>query len=983
MAYDLDALRRDNPVSAVVGRYVKLSKKGKEFEGLCHFHVERSPSFTVSDAKGFYHCFGCGAHGDVFDFIMRAENVEFPVACERLGAEPTKRATPAQAAPAEPEQTLEPVEATDDDLPVIGEAIKVWNPKRQTWPTFTPAAVFPYRTDMGAVIGAVIRVDTAPGHKITPQIRLARLEDGTIAWALWSFERPRPLYGLEMLDADGEVWVVEGEKKADFARALGYQAVAWPGGSNGHTHVDWTPLKGRELLLWCDNDEPGVKCMLGWTDEHQRFRPGVAQLAQAKRLRVIGLNPERPKGFDVCDLPADEVDGYVERYVRDLSLSHETSPHATSPQADLSGAPGSAPSTPSPDRVPSTGVNPPADTALPGNQDDGPTSTDQRPEPPHEDRDDGQSHENSHAEAQGQDIDDGVPEDHQADRAPYSNGHADGPIGHPARNGIAPKINGRRHELDDAPFRILGHNRGIYYYLPNGTQQVIEITAAQHTQAQMVSMADLQYWERMYEGKNSRSKFDVAAAENAMVRSAENAGIFVPDRLRGRGAWIDDGRPVIHLGPEVFLDDVGYKPSRVPSDYIYEAAAPLHVDRKDPASTEEAHHLVNICSALSWENPLSAQLLAGFCVIAPVCGALDYRPHIWVTGPSTAGKTTVIKVILERVIGPFAVRRDGTTTEAHLRQTLFHDARPVILDEAESDDKVAAMRMRALLELSRISSDGGTIGKGGKDGQAIEYTVRACFCYSSINVAIANYADDSRISRLVLKRRDDEGAEAHFKKLSDDIGRHLGPDYAAKMFARSVANLPTLLHNVRVFTDACATVLGSRRAANQIGTLLAGLYLCHSVGKIGYEAAIKWVKEKKWGDHTALDAMKDEERLLAFIITNRRKLTTHKGVRELTIGELIEIGVSTGTIDDVDAASANRELGRIGIKIDCRPGKEAMFVIANRSPELSRMLDGKPWANDWKRSLRSLGGVATGTPLYFTHGLTQHGTVLPVEMIRG
>lgn len=981
MAYDLDALRRDNPVSSVVGRYVKLRKNGPEFDGLCPFHNEKSPSFTVNDAKGFAHCFGCGYHGDQFDFIMRIESLEFPQACERLGATPSG-ARPVQSPKSEqdPEPALEPVEATDDDLPRIGEAIKVWNPKRQSWPSFIPAGVYVYRNDIGGIIGAVIRVDTSPGHKITPQIRLVSLADGTITWALHPFDRPRPLYGLETLDAFGEVWVLEGEKKADRARDLGYQAIAWPGGSNGHTHVDWTPLKGRDLLLWPDNDEPGWHCMTGRRDDHDRWHPGIAELAQAARLRIIPLDPDKPKGWDICD--CDDPAAYVERHVRDFETPQPQeiprsgeAANLPTPRQPTQGSTGPGPSKPSP-----ADGNAGADEHPKPKRDDGPTISGD---------DDGPRHADEDAQAQGQEADERMPDGDPSDRAHEHDDSADTrPRGNETRNGHAVKINGFSHPSDqrrpdgDAPFRTLGHERGIYYYLPNGTQQVVAITAPQHTQAQMVSMAPLEYWERAYEGKNSRAKFDVAAAENAMVRHAEGIGIFTPDKLRGRGAWIDAGRPVMHLGPEVFIDDVGYKPSRAPSSYIYEAAAPLHLKKMAPATTEEAHHLVNICNALSWENPLSAQILAGWCVIAPICGALEYRPHIWVTGPSTAGKTTVIKAIVGRVVGPFAVRRDGTTTEAHLRQTLFHDARPVILDEAESNDKIAAMRMRALLELSRISSDGGTIGKGGKDGQAVEYTVRACFCYSSINVAIAEYADDSRISRLVLKRRDDQEAGAHFKALSADIAKYLTEDYAAKMFARSVANLPTLLKNVRVFSDACAGVLGSRRAADQIGTLLAGLYLCHSTKEIGYEAAVKWVKEKKWGDHTALDAMKDEERLLAFIMTHRRKLTTGKGIRELTIGELIEIGVSGAKQDDVDSADANRELGRIGIKIDCRPNKAPMFIIANRSPELARILDGKPWANDWKRALRSLGGEAVDTT-YFTYGLSQRGMILPVEMIRG
>ena len=54
----------------VVSRYVRLKKGGANFQGLCPFHNEKSPSFTVSPAKQFYHCFGCGAHGNAIGFLM-------------------------------------------------------------------------------------------------------------------------------------------------------------------------------------------------------------------------------------------------------------------------------------------------------------------------------------------------------------------------------------------------------------------------------------------------------------------------------------------------------------------------------------------------------------------------------------------------------------------------------------------------------------------------------------------------------------------------------------------------------------------------------------------------------------------------------------------------------------------------------------------------------------------------------------------------
>src|SRR5689334_17104308 len=83
----LDDLRARVSVVAVVGRRVKLVRKGRTHQGLCPFHNEKTPSFTVSEDKGFYHCFGCGAHGDAIGFEMQANRLSFTDAVEKLAAE--------------------------------------------------------------------------------------------------------------------------------------------------------------------------------------------------------------------------------------------------------------------------------------------------------------------------------------------------------------------------------------------------------------------------------------------------------------------------------------------------------------------------------------------------------------------------------------------------------------------------------------------------------------------------------------------------------------------------------------------------------------------------------------------------------------------------------------------------------------------------------------------------------------------------------
>ena len=81
----LEAIRERLPLSELVGRAVVLQRRGGDLVGLCPFHNERTPSFTVNDGRGFYHCFGCGAHGDVFRWLTETDGLDFRAAVARAG----------------------------------------------------------------------------------------------------------------------------------------------------------------------------------------------------------------------------------------------------------------------------------------------------------------------------------------------------------------------------------------------------------------------------------------------------------------------------------------------------------------------------------------------------------------------------------------------------------------------------------------------------------------------------------------------------------------------------------------------------------------------------------------------------------------------------------------------------------------------------------------------------------------------------------
>ncbi len=109
----LEELRARLTVSDIVGRKVSLKRKNaSEFVGLCPFHNEKTPSFTVSDKKGFFYCFGCQEKGSAIDFVMKTEGLAFPEAVEKLAREvglPVPRATPQERERAERASSLQGV----------------------------------------------------------------------------------------------------------------------------------------------------------------------------------------------------------------------------------------------------------------------------------------------------------------------------------------------------------------------------------------------------------------------------------------------------------------------------------------------------------------------------------------------------------------------------------------------------------------------------------------------------------------------------------------------------------------------------------------------------------------------------------------------------------------------------------------------------------------------------------------------------------
>ena len=80
----IEEVRARNDIVDVVSGYVKLTRRGASYTGLCPFHNDKTPSMSVHPARQTYHCFACGASGDVFSFVMEYDRLDFPEAVEQL-----------------------------------------------------------------------------------------------------------------------------------------------------------------------------------------------------------------------------------------------------------------------------------------------------------------------------------------------------------------------------------------------------------------------------------------------------------------------------------------------------------------------------------------------------------------------------------------------------------------------------------------------------------------------------------------------------------------------------------------------------------------------------------------------------------------------------------------------------------------------------------------------------------------------------------
>lgn len=518
----------------------------------------------------------------------------------------------------------------------------------------------------------------------------------------------------------------------------------------------------------------------------------------------------------------------------------------------------------------------------------------------------------------------------------------------------------------------LGYSDDVYYFISSEKPNVTAISKGSFSKNCLMDLMPLSYWELKFPKLKGLGP-DVDAASNALMQGCRTQGKFMPRNVRGAGVWQDQKRTVVNLGDSLWVDGELKEYREFKSKYIYQAADRISAPRHDFADTESMAVLDSLIKKLSWKKSSSPILFLGWLMIAPVCGSLRWRPHIWITGPSGSGKTTVMQDIIGKVFGDSATKIMGRSTEAGIRQSVASDARPLLFDENETTDKKSEGRVASVIELFRQASSetDSHVVKGTISGKSIAFNIRFAAVISSINVGLSLEQDINRFSTLEMYTNKNNGFTEP-GGTREQLERLITETFSEKMYSRSVHRLPVILDNFKVFYRLFQKTHSSR-FADQYGTLLAGYMAAISDSVVTEIEAQNMIESIDLKEHEDAASVKDENDCEEYLLSSR----IQEQGQTFSVGEITRMIQNPEMISDTIPDSVkkpeylNRVLMHYGLK-----EKEGFLAVQSKHPELSKLFANSNWPKNWGRTLSRIPGSKQENVKF--HGLSVWCTLIPI-----
>ncbi|MCO5158544.1 MAG: hypothetical protein M9945_17655 [Aquamicrobium sp.] len=502
--------------------------------------------------------------------------------------------------------------------------------------------------------------------------------------------------------------------------------------------------------------------------------------------------------------------------------------------------------------------------------------------------------------------------------------------------------------------RPLGYTKEGHFALLDPVRKIVILASAQQLLAEqyLLGLAGSRFWRQRFPGRKPGST-NYRAAGEALIDACRRAGPFNPLRIRGRGVWLENDKVIVNLGQPVES-----------AKFLYLCFEGIVLD---DGPSFDAQRLRDHLRLYNWRNPQDAGLLFGWLAMAPICGALVWRPHAFVYGPARSGKTT-IHTVASIVLNPLAISADGQSTEAGIRQTLGPDSLPILLDEFESDQNGSTLRN--ILRLARSASSADTpLLKGTPEGKAMSFSLRTTFLFSAINPRGMSPADQSRISMFELLMHENDREVA--RRIAEDEAyfRSTGSAWCTHMIG--------LAHLVQPAADAIDIHLTGDRRHRQNMSILIGAGFVALNGRIptDEEAQALAAEYAPAIERHALEVYRDDaqeclDHLMSYVVDG------------YPLGHWLACLRDEQQRRGNDFADAERIVANYGMRVNAE-GEAAGFYIANGAPAMEEVFRGTPWAQRaWERAIRKLDGAfVPRDPVHFTMLSKKRATGIPLSYL--
>lgn len=813
------------------------------------------------------------------------------------------------------------------------EPIK-WPKKKEDGKPFKlslpPQKVWEYRLADGSLYGVVARWDNDNGKVVLPCVCV---QDGDkVRWAWHGFgDKPgcRPLLGLMELATKplATVLVVEGEKTKDAAPRWmpeDWVCVTWQGGSKTVRFADWRPLAGRRVVIWPDKDAAPIDPKTGQV--RVDGRTGKAKLPAGEETARELLLILSEMGAGVALVPVYGPTGSViPSNGWDLA---DTPPEGFNPTEWMVKA-ASFIQVPEARRE-APAIDPPAKVnGYHPPQDEEPDLRGKAPP----------------------DI------EHQEYRCLGYSQRETVPVFHifSARSGF----------IVTQSAKELCNRNGVYNIVPNDP-----------------------YWREHMPYLKDVEKLPWHHIGGVLMNKCYDAGYFQIDNERGRGAWLDDGRVVMHLGQTLIVDGSQINPTSMASDYYYPVSASLFKPKGVPALTDDEGRLLRkICRTIRWQQPFFAELMGGWLATAPVCGAMPWRTHFWVQGSAGSGKSWIVDNVVKPCFGKLGFYPMGNSSAAGIMGELRRDARPVVFDEAEGKGQRGIERRDMIIEMLRYSSSegDGNVVKGTAGHGTVSFRVQSQYFLSSIGVGLQDQADQTRIVVCGLKAPNPH--DGSFLELKNLI-KKLPKDLPERLLRRQLLNLRTIRENADMLAQVIALQIGSRRIGDQIGTLMAGDFSLTSSNKLTYPQAEELVQarmtDNKLTDFSKIQEAGEDVDLLEHLASSMVRVTSNHGYGvDRSLGELFQTAAGRLADDKIDMVMADTCLRRIGCAYERIDDVAGFWIARTKTYIATEIMRRSQFAQGWDLVLKNHPMAKVSKEQKSFGGFKLFGIWLPLSVLMG